>query len=40
MGQPVLFDGRNIYDPESMKQLGFRYHGLGRGYNGENTLSG
>ncbi len=35
MRQPVIFDGRNVYDPESMKRLGFRYHGLGRGYNGD-----
>jgi UDPglucose 6-dehydrogenase len=34
MRQPVLFDGRNIYDPEKMQKLGFRYRGLGRGYNG------
>jgi UDPglucose 6-dehydrogenase len=32
--QPVIFDGRNIYEPETMKRLGFRYRGLGRGYNG------
>ena len=32
MRQPVIFDGRNIYDPKTMKKLGFRYHGLGRGY--------
>ena len=32
MRQPVIFDGRNIYDPGTMKQLGFRYRGLGRGY--------
>jgi len=31
MRQPVLYDGRNIYDPESMKAVGFRYHGVGRG---------
>mgnify|MGYP006281254685 CR=1 FL=1 len=30
MKQPVLFDGRNIYDKERMKTLGFRYHGIGR----------
>jgi UDPglucose 6-dehydrogenase len=36
MTQPVLFDGRNIYDPETMKRLGFRYLGLGRGYNAQN----
>jgi UDPglucose 6-dehydrogenase len=34
MHQPVLFDGRNIYDPEAVEKLGFHYRGLGRGYNG------
>lgn len=34
MRQPVLFDGRNIYEPEKMRQLGFIYRGFGRGYNG------
>jgi len=34
MKQPVIFDGRNIYDPEEMKALGFVYRGLGRGYDG------
>jgi UDPglucose 6-dehydrogenase len=34
MKQPVLFDGRNIYDPDKMKFLGFSYRGFGRGYNG------
>jgi UDPglucose 6-dehydrogenase len=28
--QPVVFDGRNLYDPASMKRLGFEYHGIGR----------
>ncbi|MBM3144762.1 MAG: UDP-glucose/GDP-mannose dehydrogenase family protein [Chloroflexi bacterium] len=37
MKQPVLFDGRNIYDPEEMAQLGFKYRGVGRGYNGKRT---
>ena len=27
---PLLFDGRNIYDPEKMKQMGFTYVGVGR----------
>ncbi len=31
MRSPVLFDGRNIYDPDEMAQLGFRYVGVGRG---------
>jgi len=35
MKSPLLFDGRNIYDPEKMAQLGFRYRGVGRGYNGD-----
>jgi UDPglucose 6-dehydrogenase len=34
MRQPVLFDGRNIYDPDKIQQLGFNYRGFGRGYNG------
>lgn len=34
MKQAVLFDGRNIYDPVKMTELGFRYRGVGRGYNG------
>jgi UDPglucose 6-dehydrogenase len=34
MRDPVLFDGRNIYDPVIMRQLGFNYRGVGRGYNG------
>jgi UDPglucose 6-dehydrogenase len=33
MKQPVLFDGRNIYEPEKMRSLGFHYRGFGRGYN-------
>ena len=27
---PVVFDGRNLYEPESMSQAGFEYHGIGR----------
>jgi UDPglucose 6-dehydrogenase len=34
MRHPNLIDGRNIYEPEEMKRLGFRYRGIGRGYNG------
>ncbi|MBN2148238.1 MAG: UDP-glucose/GDP-mannose dehydrogenase family protein [Anaerolineales bacterium] len=32
MRQPILFDGRNIYDPIEMRKLGFTYLGMGRGY--------
>jgi UDPglucose 6-dehydrogenase len=32
MRQPIIVDGRNIYDPEQMKALGFTYRGMGRGY--------
>jgi UDPglucose 6-dehydrogenase len=28
---PVIIDTRNIYDPDEMKHLGFRYTGVGRG---------
>nr|MDA8216386.1 UDP-glucose/GDP-mannose dehydrogenase family protein [Dehalococcoidales bacterium] len=31
MRHPVLVDGRNIYDPEDMRALGFQYMGVGRG---------
>lgn len=30
MSQPVVLDGRNIYDPQKMKDLGFIYQGVGR----------
>ena len=30
MKQPIVIDGRNIYDSEKMKQLGFNYIGVGR----------
>jgi UDPglucose 6-dehydrogenase len=26
----IIFDGRNIYDPEHIKKLGFKYFGIGR----------
>ncbi len=30
MMTPIVFDGRNVFDPETMGQLGFRYHSIGR----------
>jgi UDPglucose 6-dehydrogenase len=31
---PVIYDGRNIYDPVLMRELGFSYRAIGRGMNG------
>jgi UDPglucose 6-dehydrogenase len=28
--QPVIFDGRNLFEPASVKQHGIEYHGIGR----------
>ncbi|HKW73694.1 MAG TPA: nucleotide sugar dehydrogenase, partial [Candidatus Dormibacteraeota bacterium] len=30
MRRPVIIDGRNIYDPDLMRKLGFTYRGIGR----------
>lgn len=30
MAEKVIFDGRNIYDPEEVKEFGFSYYGIGR----------
>ena len=30
----VIFDGRNIYEPEHVRELGFSYRAMGRGFNG------
>jgi UDPglucose 6-dehydrogenase len=30
MKSKVLFDGRNIYDPDELKEYGFTYYGIGR----------
>ncbi len=38
MRQPVIVDGRNIYQPEQMRSLGFKYRGIGRGYNGHSVI--
>ncbi|MBI2846055.1 MAG: UDP-glucose/GDP-mannose dehydrogenase family protein [Chloroflexi bacterium] len=39
MRQAVLIDGRNIYDPDAMRQLGFIYRGIGRGYGETNSVA-
>jgi UDPglucose 6-dehydrogenase len=30
MKERVIFDGRNIYDPDQIRKLGFTYYGIGR----------
>lgn len=31
---PVIFDGRNLYNPRRLKEIGFAYHGIGRNCSG------
>ena len=37
--QPVIFDGRNLYEPALMRALGIEYVGIGRGEAGRATES-
>jgi UDPglucose 6-dehydrogenase len=30
MNEPVIFDGRNQYDPVYLTEVGFKYRGIGR----------
>ena len=30
MRRPVVFDGRNLWEPERMRRLGFEYYSVGR----------
>jgi UDPglucose 6-dehydrogenase len=30
MAEPVLFDGRNVWEPDEVRALGFTYYGIGR----------
>jgi UDPglucose 6-dehydrogenase len=39
MRKPNIVDGRNIYEPDEMRALGFHYRGVGRGYNGSGVRS-
>jgi UDPglucose 6-dehydrogenase len=40
MRQPIIVDGRNIYDPKMAERAGFHYRGMGRGYNGNGPRQG
>ncbi|HEY8586679.1 MAG TPA: UDP-glucose/GDP-mannose dehydrogenase family protein [Rhodanobacter sp.] len=31
LGEPAIFDGRNLYDPATVEQAGLAYYGIGRG---------
>ncbi|MGB7338519.1 MAG: UDP-glucose/GDP-mannose dehydrogenase family protein [Phototrophicaceae bacterium] len=31
---PIIVDGRNMYNPDKMREAGFVYRGVGRGFNG------
>jgi hypothetical protein len=35
LNKKVIFDGRNLYDPLVLSNMGFEYHGIGR-----NNVSG
>jgi UDPglucose 6-dehydrogenase len=30
LARPIIFDGRNLYEPQAMKELGIEYYGIGR----------
>jgi len=30
LNQPIIIDGRNMFEPEKMKKLGFVYKSIGR----------
>jgi UDPglucose 6-dehydrogenase len=31
MRQQIIIDGRNLWDPKTLRDLGFKYSGIGRG---------
>lgn len=39
MKHPNLVDGRNMYEPDDMREKGFVYRGVGRGFNGEGIFA-
>ena len=30
LSQPLIFDGRNLYEPATMRKQGVEYHAIGR----------
>ncbi|GAP22851.1 UDP-glucose dehydrogenase family protein [Leptolinea tardivitalis] len=38
MNQPVIMDGRNLWDEKTLKNMGFQYFGVGRATKPTNTL--
>jgi UDPglucose 6-dehydrogenase len=36
--EPVIFDGRNIYEPTTLRQYGFTYYGIGRTYHSSDQI--
>jgi UDPglucose 6-dehydrogenase len=30
LAHPIVFDGRNLYEPSAMQELGIEYYGIGR----------
>ncbi len=39
MKRPIMIDGRNMYNPDELRLLGFEYRGVGRGYNGAGLMT-
>lgn len=40
MKQPIIFDGRNLYNPKTLEELGFTYYSIGRPPVNEPSLAG
>lgn len=38
LSEPVIFDGRNLYEPSSMQALGIEYYAIGRGSAGSESI--
>ena len=37
LAAPVIFDGRNLYDPDMLHSLGITYYAIGRGQSAESS---